>query len=189
MKKFRILVDMDDTLVETVKSWIHWLNVRHGLRVQYEDIKEWDMQVAFPSLTKEQIYWPLYQQCFWTEVAPKPYSVEYLKKLIDDGHQVYICSASSPSTIGFKVKECLFRCFNYLNNSNLIFTYNKQLVNADFCIDDGIHNLMDAPYRGILISTPYNKSINLYEISSNIVRVNSLKEAYEYVKKEAERLD
>ena len=189
MKKFTILVDMDDTLVETVKTWIHWLNVKHNLNVRYEDIKCWDMQVAFPSLTVDQIYWPLYQKCFWQEVAPKPGAVKYLKKLIDDGHIIYICSASSPSTIGYKVKECLFNHFKYLKNDNLIFTYNKQLVNADFCIDDGIHNLIYAPYKGILLSTPYNESFKETEYEKTVVRVNSFKEAYEYVKKEAERLD
>ena len=122
-------------------------------------------------------------------MAPKPFAVEYLKRFIDDGHKVYICSASSPSTIGNKVKECLFNHFDYLTNDNLIFTYNKQVVNADYCIDDGIHNLIDASYKGILISAPYNESYKGTNYERGMIRVNSLKEAYEYVKKEAERLD
>ena len=189
MKKFTILVDMDDTLVETVRTWTRWLNFKHGLNVKYEDIKVWEMQVAFPSLTADQIRWPLFQEAFWKEVVPKPDTVEYLKKLIDDGHDVYICSASSPSTVTAKTKHCLFKYFDYLNNGQLIFTYNKQLINADFCIDDGIHNLIDAPYRGILISTPYNKAIKETDIEADMVRVNSFREAYLFIKEQADDTD
>lgn len=189
MKKFTILVDMDDTLVETVRTWIHWLNVKHNLSVKYEDIKCWDMQVAFPSLTLDQIRAPLMNEHFWMLVKPKPDAVEYLKKLMDDGHKVIICSASHPYTITAKIKYCLFKYFDYLQTEQLMFTYKKQIVNADFCIDDGIHNLIDAPYRGILISTPYNEAIEETEYEKTIVSVNSFKEAYEYVKEEAERFD
>ena len=185
MKKFTILVDMDDTLVDTVRVWIRWLNFKHNLNVQYKDVRDWDMQVSYPSLTLDEIIWPLFQKSFWMEVVPKPDTVKYLKKLIDDGHIIYICSASSPLTIGDKVKECLLKHFDYLSTSQLIFTCNKQIIKADFCIDDGIHNLIDAPYKGILISTPYNE--HFAETNYDMIRVNSFKEAYEYVKEEAER--
>ena len=103
-----------------------------------------------------------------------------LKKLIDDGHEVFICSASHPFAVTPKIKECLLKYFDYLDTTKLIFIYNKQLIQADFCIDDGIHNLVDAPYKGILISTPYNESIN--EGEYDIKRVISFKEAYEFIK-------
>ena len=179
-KKFTILVDMDDTLVDTVRTWVRWLNFKHNLNVQYEDLKVWEMQAAFPSLTVDQIYYPLRQKCFWMEVAPKPFAVEYLKKLIDDGHNIYICSASSPNTIGDKVRECLLKHFDYLRYDQLIFMHNKQLINADFCIDDGIHNLIDAPYKGILVHTPYNYSID--ESKYGLKRVHNWKSIYEYIK-------
>lgn len=189
MKKFTILVDMDDTLVKTVHMWVHWLNRVYDLDVKYEDIKVWDMQVAFPSLTLDQIRHPLTQESFWDMVEPKEGAVEYLRRLIYDGHKVYVCSASHPITIRKKVERCLLKHFGYLNTEQLIFVYKKQLINADFCIDDGIHNLIDSPYRGILISTPYNESFKGTEYEKDMIRVNSFKEAYEYVKKEAERLD
>lgn len=185
MKKFTILVDMDDTLVKTVPNWLEWLNKKYDLNVKYEDLKVWEMQVAFPSLTWDQIREPLMDETFWIHVQPKPDAVEYLKKLIDDGHNVMVCSASHPYTVTSKIKYCLFKHFNYLQGHQLIFTYNKQLINADFCIDDGIHNLIDAPYRGILISTPYNESIKETDYESDMVRVKSFKEAYEFIKEQS----
>ena len=185
MKKFKILVDMDDTLVDTVFRWVEWLNNHYGLNVKYEDLKVWEIQIAFPSLTLDQIRAPLMQESFWMRVQPKEGAVEYLKKLIDDGHEIYICSASHPYTINAKIKYCLFKHFDYLQTEQLIFTYRKQFINADFCIDDGIHNLVDASYRGILITTPYNTSINEKDCESDMVRVNNFKEVYEFIREQS----
>lgn len=184
MKKFRILVDMDDVLVSTAKTWIEFLNVNYALNVKYEDLKVWEMQAAYPSLTHDQITAPLKKKEFWKYVRPIPGAVETLKQMIDDGHDVYICSASHPFTVTNKIRECLLKYFDYLDTTKLIFTYNKQMIHADFAIDDGIHNLIDAPYRGILISTPYNKDIREIDYESDMVRVNSLVEAYEFIKEQ-----
>ena len=189
MKKFTILIDMDDTLVETVPMWLKWLNEHYNLDVKYEDLKVWEMQVAYPSLTLDQIRAPLMTELFWMKVQPKPDAVEYLKKVINDGQTVYICSASHPYTLTSKIKYCLFKHFDYLKTEQLIFTYKKQLLNADFCIDDGIHNLIDAPYQGILISTPYNEAFKETEYEEDMVRVNSFKDAYEYIKEQANDTD
>lgn len=189
MKKFTILVDMDDTLVETVPMWVKWLNEHYNLNVKYEDLKVWEMQVAYPSLTQDQIRAPLMNELFWMRVQPKPDAVYYLKKLIEDGHTIYICSASHPYTLTSKIKYCLFKHFDYLKTEQLIFTYKKQLINADFCIDDGIHNLIDAPYRGILITAPYNKLIKETDYEEDMVRVDNFKAVYYFIKEQADESD
>lgn len=185
MKKFTILVDMDDTLVNTVEVWVEWLNTKYNLDVKYDDLKVWDMQAAFPSLTLNQIRQPLSNLQFWNLVEAKEGAVEYLKKLMDDGHKVMVCSASHPTTIVGKVYNCLLQHFPYLDTTQLIFAYDKQLINADFLIDDGIHNLIDAPYRGILITTPYNKLIKETDYEEDMVRVNNFKEAYDFIEEQA----
>ena len=185
MKKFRILVDMDDVLVDTVGTWVNWLNAVYACHVNYDDLKVWEMQVAYPSLTVKQIRAPLMKDHFWRLVRPLPGAVEYLKKLIDDGHEVFICSASHPFTITPKIKECLLKHFDYLDTTKIIFTYRKQMIDADFLIDDGIHNLIDGPYQGIIMSTPYNEAIKETEYEKDLVRVTSFKEAYEYITEKA----
>jgi len=185
MKKFKILVDMDDTLVNTVSRWVNWLNVVHGLHVDYDELKVWDMQVAYPSLTLKQIRAPLMNEHFWRLVRPLPGAVDALKRLIDDGHDVYICSASHPYTITPKIKECLLKHFDYLDTTKFIFTYEKQKIDADFCIDDGIHNLVNAPYRGILITTPYNRSLKESDYAEDMIRVNTFEEACNFIREQA----
>ena len=57
MSKYKDIViacDMDDTIEYLVPAWIKWLNAKHGTTVKYLDIKNWNMQLAFPPLESKE---------------------------------------------------------------------------------------------------------------------------------------
>lgn len=186
MKQFTILVDIDDTLIWTVRTLVTVLNYKHNLDVKYEDVKEWDLTKAFPTLTKEQIFEPMFHTGFWDCVIPRDDAIQYLPKLIEDGHKIYICSASHYGNIREKIDDCLFIHFPYLSNRQLMIVHNKQMINADILIDDGVHNLTNAPYFGILMTTPYNNHIDEKTLGDNILRVSNWHEVYTFIKEKAE---
>lgn len=66
----KILIDMDDTIEHLLTTWVDCLNARYGTSVKQEDVTQWDLQLAFPSLTKEQIHAPLEEDEFWMQVKP-----------------------------------------------------------------------------------------------------------------------
>ena len=81
-KDIIIACDMDDTIEYLVPAWIKWLNAKHGTTVRYLDIKNWNMQLAFPTLTWDQIFEPLKLEEFWDTVAPMKDAQYYIPKLI-----------------------------------------------------------------------------------------------------------
>ena len=99
MKKLTILVDMDDTIENLLSVWVAYLNERYGLRVKTDDVRDWDLSLAYPSLTSKQVYSPLYADEMWRRIEPLPYAAELLKKLIDEGHEVYIVTSSNYQTL------------------------------------------------------------------------------------------
>lgn len=50
MKKLTILVDMDDTIENLCETWVAFLNETHGTTVHTDDIHDWDMTKAFPTI-------------------------------------------------------------------------------------------------------------------------------------------
>ena len=50
---------MDDTLEDLLGAWVSYLNTQYGTNVHKEDIRQWDISVAFPSLSKTQVYEPI----------------------------------------------------------------------------------------------------------------------------------
>lgn len=61
----------------------------------------------FPTLTKEQVFGVLHDDELWRRITPIPGSVEVLQKLYDEGHQLYMVTASSYHTCKTKVERLL----------------------------------------------------------------------------------
>lgn len=174
---FIICSDFDDTINRLVPNWVNWLNEHYGFDVKYEDIKNWDMSIAYPELTISQICAPLKNREFWKTVDMKPDAVYYVNKLIEEGFQFYLVTASAHTTIQAKVEECLLRYFPNFDNHNIITTYHKHLIKCNVLIDDYVPNLINSNAVKILMNAPHNvNSCNIEDF-----RVSSWKEIYEIV--------
>lgn len=176
MSKLVILVDMDDTIENLLEEWVHTLNEQYRRYVLLDDIRCWDVRAAFPGLSDEQVFAPLYTDALWRRVKPKWDAVEYVQKLIDDGHEVYIVTSSNFKTISTKIESILCRYFPYIRMDHVIVCTKKQMIRGDVMIDDGVHNLLGGDYYKVLMTAAHNRD---YDAEANgLHRVNSWKEAY-----------
>lgn len=151
MKKLTILFDADDTVENLSDCWIAMLNERYGTSVTPEDVHGWNISLAFPTLTKEQVFGVLHDDELWRRITPIPGSVEVLQKLYDEGHQLY-----------------------FLDWEHIIFACNKQMVRGDVLIDDAPHNLVGGEYAKILFDRPHNRSFD--HVAHDALRVNTWEE-------------
>ena len=183
MKRLTILVDMDDTIEDLLGAWVSYLNKVHGTTIQKDDVFDWDISKSFPTLDKQQIFAPLYQDSFWLSVKPIEDAPRALQKLINDGHKIYIVTTSSYETIHTKMEKVLFKYFPFLSWDDVIITSNKQLINGDVLVDDGVHNLEGGAYLRILMDAPHNRSYDAEE--NEMIRVKNWDEAYTVIKQYA----
>lgn len=156
----KILCDLDNVLNDLTEVWIWWLNYKYNLTYTIEDLKEYDMRKTFTSLTESQIYEPLYDEIFWLRLSPQPDSKKYLKQLIDDGHEIFIATASHHKTVAIKV-QWLLNYFPFVKTENIIIAHNKQMINGDILIDDWQDNIIGGNYHGILLDYPWNRDVDL----------------------------
>ncbi len=178
MKKLIILCDADDTIEELSFHWIEELNRKHHKTVKKEDIKTWDMLSAYPDLTEEEVFAPIHRKEFWDQITPIENSGYYLQKLLEDGHDLYIVTATNYKTSDAKVAK-LLELFPFLKDKNIIVSHNKQLIQGDVLIDDGVHNLLNGNYAKLLFHQPNNAAFD--EKSYDITRVFSWEEIYETI--------
>lgn len=176
MRKLTVLVDMDDTLEGLLKAWLEYLDRIYHTGIRYEDATKWELGEILLQLTEKQIYRPLLTNEFWGFVEPIDGAVENMKKLYDDGHDIYVVTASHYQSLKGKMERVLFKYFPFIDWDHVIITSNKQLVHGDVLIDDGVHNLIGGSYEKILMTAPHNRGFDVE--SCGMTRVNTWDEAY-----------
>ena len=170
---------MDDTIENLGIAWVEYLNEQYGLNADFQNSKEFDMQKLFPSLKPDEVYAPLWERELWKKVTPKPDAVEYLERLMNEGHEVYIVTASALGTIAMKTEEVLYKYFPYIKEQQVITTWNKQLIQGDVLVDDGVHNLEGGDFEKILFDAPYNREY--HEGAHGMFRAHNWEEVYRLI--------
>ena len=174
-----ILIDADDVLENMTESWINRINEKYGTSVKLADSREWDLSKAFPSLTREQVYGTEGDEEIYASLKPIEGAVEYTKRLISDGHELYIVTNTPYFAYAYKMKYALLRYYPHIGEKRVIVTANKKMVKGDVLIDDGVHNLIGGDYRKILVSAPYNEDFDAE--SNGVIRVKSWKDIYDVI--------
>lgn len=153
-----ILVDMDEVLDQLLQAWIPYLNKKYGMDVDPEDVTGWWVTDFYPGLTRKQVYGALKDEELWATVKPVPGASEGLRKLMADGHEIFVVTNSDYRTVKIKMETVLFRYFPFLSWDNVILTAKKQMIRGDVLIDDGIHNLEGGDYHKLLMDAPHNRA-------------------------------
>lgn len=117
------------------------------------------MQRMVDDFTKKQIYGVLQEDEVWTNLTPMPGAQKYLQKLHDEGHELYMVTATDYRTCCVKIERIL-ELFPFLDANHIIIAHNKQMVRGDVLIDDGPHNLVNGQYFRILFDAPHNRGFN-----------------------------
>ena len=174
-----ILVDMDDTIEHLLQAWVDVLNKRYDRNVTIDVIRTWNVAAAYPGVSRKDVYAVPDEPGFWKTVAPVEGAAEALKRFMDEGHEVYIVTATRYESIFEKMDDLLFRYFPFLSWDQVIVTSKKQMIRGDVLIDDGIHNLEGGDYVKILTTMPHNED---YDAEANgMIRVHNWKEIEEVI--------
>lgn len=173
MKKLTILFDADDVVEDCTRVWVSLINEHYGTKTRYEDLRDWDVSLGFPTLTREQVYALVAGDDIWHRISPLPGCQRILQKLYDQGHELYMVTATDYRSCRTKV-EVLLEMFPFLNWQHIILTHNKQMIRGDILIDDGPHNLVGGRYNKLLFDQPHNRDFD--EKAEGIRRVYSWEE-------------
>ena len=181
MNKKVILVDMDDTIEKLLDAWIDRVNQKFGTNAKSSDVKEWNVGAVFPTLTHDEVYDVLTEADLYQNVKPIDGAAEYLKRLMDDGHDIYIVTSTHYKAVQPKLDDVLFKYFPFISRRKVIIANNKQMIKGDILVDDGVHNHHGGEYQGILFTASHNED---YDAEGNgLYRANTWKEVYEIIQK------
>ena len=172
--KLRILLDMDSVLADDIGYAISLYNDKYGTNLNKEDVTDWNIDnfVPIPNTSILSFY---HTGDFFIHLTPIKDSQKFVQKLIEDGHEIFVITASPKSGILEKM-EWLRIYFPWIPVENFISSSQKYVVSGDVMLDDAYHNLKKANVTyPILMDAPWNKDNTLYN------KVFSWEEFYEFI--------
>ena len=170
-------VDLDDVLWDLLGAWLQRYNTIVDGHVVPTDIKSWSIEQYILPNTKEILFYILEQKDFWETVQPMNGAAESLYRLMRDGYNVYIVTASSYKTLPAKLNH-FFELFPFVHKDQVVVAKEKQLLDLDVMIDDNPENLCHASYDKLLFDRPSNQWVK----KDDIRRVYTWAEIYQFVK-------
>lgn len=160
-KKFRILIDMDDTTTNFLEEVINEYNKTYGTSHSIDEVTEW----VIPSSFEYGLFSVLELTNILTMITPKLDSIEYINKWIDEGYDVFIVSDCCNRYQSYRDKlKWLKTYIPKFDLSHFIPCKEKYVISGDVLIDDNLDNLekwsLHNPYgMDLLMTAQHNKGI------------------------------
>ena len=180
----RIGFDLDGVVVDSPQQVVNFVNERLGLNLCMDDFKTYSMEDALPDQYKWIIDTAFKSADMWKKVGLIDGAYDTIKKLWEEGYEIYFITASLPENLRKKINH-LSRNLHFFPKDyvwqHTINTQCKQIIKVDILVDDGLFNLTgNRDYFSICFNMPYNKA-NDSEID-NFYRAHNWDEVYSFIK-------
>ena len=186
MKEFVFAVDIDGVLRDLVKSCVDIYNENFNSNRTVESVTKYSMADSFPDVPEPQkwFFQDHSKEVFLdSEVIHKAKeSIDMLREL---GNVIIITFQESYKN---KLHTLEWLEKNKFNYDGLCFMKNKELLDADFLIDDNQEFLINFLNKneskcGILIDAPYNLKVNEKLYNKNLLKMKDLSSVAEFFNK------
>ena len=163
----RIGIDLDNVVVNTTETVLNYLAERGAPRLTLNDMKVYWIEKNFPPEYSLLVAEAFESRRMWKNIQLIEGAKRYIKKLYDDGDEIYFVTSSLPENLDKKIKH-LTRNLDFLPEDYIVnHTINirkKQLLKLDILVDDCYDNLSgDKEYTSILFCYPWNNDITREE--------------------------
>lgn len=159
---------------------VHYENT--GERLSLADIKTYSIEDYVGEQYKKDFYKIFLDKQVWERVKLLPNCVDVIKKLHDDGYEIYFVTATDTANIHKKF-GFLQRDFPFINvKDRLICAHNKQMIKVDVLIDDCLDNLIGGEYESILFDYPWNRHFDIYNTYDCVYRAYRWKDVFKIIR-------
>ena len=170
----RICVDMDEVMADTLSEHLRRYNQEYDEALTPDDLAGKNLWEITPIDRQQQLRAFLDAEDFFEDLPLMPASQQVLKDLTRR-FEVFVATAamSVPNSFGAKYRW-LQRHFPFIPPTHYVFCGNKNILRADYLIDDLPRNLQRFEGQGLLYTAPHNLAF------TGFPRANNWQEVAEY---------
>jgi 5'(3')-deoxyribonucleotidase len=153
---YRIAVDMDEVLADTLTKELHVYNREHGTSVAKNDLAGTNLDQAVRAEHRDRVRQYPRTEGFFRDIPVMPGSKRVLPLLFQQ-HEVFIVTAAMEFPTSFTAKfEWIKAHFPFVPERRIVFCGDKSIIAADYLIDDNASHFEKFSGQGLLFSAPHN---------------------------------
>jgi 5'(3')-deoxyribonucleotidase/uncharacterized protein with PQ loop repeat len=166
-QRLRVAVDMDEVIADSLSHHLDLYNQATGESLTPERIREVGLEAAIPSRFRDLFERIPHQNGFFEDLGVVEGSQHALRDL-DSRFDVYITSAAMDVPFSFDSKyRWLQRHFPFIPPHRIVFCGDKEIINADYLIDDRSRHFARFRGTGILFNAPHNDRERTHQRAKN----------------------
>jgi 5'(3')-deoxyribonucleotidase/uncharacterized protein with PQ loop repeat len=155
-RRLRVAVDMDEVIADSLTRHLELYNRATGESLSPKVINEIGLEAAIPGKYRDLFERLPQQKDFFDNLGVVENSQSALRRL-DSNFDVFITSAAMEVPSSFNAKfRWLEKHFPFISPSRIVFCGDKQIVDADYLIDDHSRHFAGFGGIGILFTAPHN---------------------------------
>jgi len=155
-RRLRVAVDMDEVIADALSRHLSLYNRATGENVTPDVIRQKGLDAAIPAKYRAVFESLPHEDGFFDDLAVIPNS-QHALQLLSSEFDVFITSAAMEVPRSFDSKfRWLREHFPFIPTSNIVFCGDKEIVDADYLIDDRSRHFADFRGTGILFTAPHN---------------------------------
>ena len=152
----RVAVDMDEVIADSLTHHLGLYNQTTGQNLTPDIIREKGLKESVPLKHREVFARLPHDDGFFEDLGVIENSQHALQRLATE-YDVFIASAAMEVPSSFDAKfRWLQRHFPFIPTSNIVFCGNKEVIDADYLIDDRSRHFARFRGTGILFTAPHN---------------------------------
>lgn len=167
----RIALDFDETLFPTLEKVLEVYNKRHNTNIELSQITTYSFYDNFTADVADELIELFVEKEVYDCLLPYKGAVRAVKTLVEQGHEVYIATATDVRNMKWK-EELLQKHFPFIPKKNLIRIHNKALLNVDVLVEDKMANLIQTFAYRVCFDQPWNRSESK-DFAYSIYRINN----------------
>lgn len=149
-------VDFDNVLFPTMQTVLDIYNAQNNAFLKIEDLTNYNFYECLDSTVADKLLELFCRKKVYDNLKPLKGAVETLKWATNQGHEVFILTATDVRNLPFK-EALLKKFFPFIPKENLVRIYKKKLFYTDVLIEDCLEQLTSCLCDRILIDYPYNR--------------------------------
>ena len=167
-----ICVDCDNILNNLTEMTLKLYNADTSKSIKMSDITTYNFSECLEKEDADKLVELFKEKRLWDSLTPLPGSQKYLKKLVNQGHRVYVATATDPINFAWKV-DWITKHFPFIPADNIIRIMDKSLLKTDVLIDDSLDNLTNSFCERICLDCFWNQN-EIKDYAYSIIRAHNL---------------